>query len=85
MVALYHGRGCSLSVPGGIGGTVAFTEPAPVVLPGARFVLVRTLAELPVEQLSDDLMPGSGTIILIGRALVYVQANADGLEPQAGS
>ena len=30
-------------------------------------------------------MPGPGTIILIGRALVYVQANADGLEPQAGS
>ena len=58
------------------------TDPALVVLPGERYIL-RTLAELPVEQLSRDPVLRSTLIILIGQALKYMQAIADGLEPEA--
>ncbi len=68
-------------MPDGIGEMIASTDPALVVLPGERYIL-RNLAELPVEQLSRDPVLRSAMIILIGQALKYMQAIADGLEPE---
>ena len=69
-------------MPGGIGGMIASSEPAPAFPPGARYIL-RNLPEPPPEQLSRDPLPGSGMIVLIGRAPAYMQAIAEGLGPQA--
>ena len=74
--------GAEFRVPDGIGEMIASTDPALVVLPGERYIL-RTLAELPVEQLSRDPVLRSALIILIGQALKYMQAISDGLEPEA--
>ena len=79
-MALYHGQE-RWSVPDGIGEMIASTDPALVVLPGERYIL-RNLPELPVEQLSRDPVLRSAMIILIGQALKYMQAIADGLEPE---
>ena len=68
-------------MPDGIGEMIASTDPALVVLPGERYIL-RNLPELPVEQLSRDPVLRSALIILIGQALKYMQAIADGLEPE---
>ena len=80
-MVLFHGQE-RWSVPDGIGEMIASTDPALVVLPGERYIL-RNLAELPVEQLSRDPVLRSAMIILIGQALKYMQAIADGLEPEA--
>ena len=80
-MVLYHGQE-RWSVPDGIGEMIASTVPALLVLPGERYIL-RNLAGLPVEQLSRDPVLRSALIILIGQALKYMQAIADGLEPEA--